>query len=410
MGPVFYCVCALVMVAHGSDEVIHSEHTHEEAHVEENRQSPKMISASLHFAFDVYKHSASRCPSRNLFFSPLSISTAFAMISEGAKSKTREQIIEGLGFNHTDIEEGEMRKGFEHLILSLPKNESELSVDLGNALFLEDKLKLLQPFKDAAKEHFHAEVLTSNFGSPEDAKKQINDYVEKHTNGKIVDLIDSLDEETKIVLVNHIFFKGKWKHPFNSLETSPGNFFVNENTTVEVPMMIQTTFFDAVFDKELPCTVVNLPYKGNAYMLLVLPDPGKMKEVEDALSPNTFKRWIQQLKIGLVELTLPKISIAPSFPLKDTLQDMGITDVFTDHADLSGIAEGASLKLAKAVHKAVLSVDEEGTEAAAATLAEGVPTSIIPEVIFNRPFLLFICSQDVHQIFFMGRVENPLEK
>ncbi|XP_069063744.1 alpha-1-antitrypsin-like [Pleurodeles waltl] len=369
-----------------------------------------MISASLRFAFDIYKHSASRCPSKNFFFSPLSISTAFAMLSEGAKSKTREQIIEALGFNLTDIEEEEINKGFEHLILSLPKNESKLSVTLGNVVFLKDKLKLLETFKGAAKHHYQAEILTSNFDSPEDATNQINDYVEKHTNGKIVDLVDSLEENTNVVLVNYIFFKGKWKHPFNALETSTEKFFVNENTTVEVPMMIQTKYFNAVFDEELPCTVVNLPYKGNAYMKLVLPNPRKMKEVEDALSANTFTRWIHQSNLRLVELSLPKISIAASFPLKDTLQEMGMTDVFTDHSGLSRIAEGVSLKLAKAVHKAFLSVDEEGTEAAAATLEEGVPTTIITEANFNRPFLLFICSQEDHHIFFMGRVENPLEK
>ncbi|KAJ1105202.1 hypothetical protein NDU88_002610 [Pleurodeles waltl] len=202
------------MVAYGSDEVSQSQHTHEKAHVGKSTQSPKMISASLRFAFDIYKHSASRCPSKNLFFSPLSISTAFAMLSEGAKSKTREQIIEALGFNLTDIEEEEINKGFEHLILSLPKNESKLSVTLGNVVFLKDKLKLLETFKGAAKHHYQAEILTSNFDSPEDATNQINDYVEKHTNGKIVDLVDSLEENTNVVLVNYIFFKGKHHNMF----------------------------------------------------------------------------------------------------------------------------------------------------------------------------------------------------
>ncbi|XP_069494087.1 alpha-1-antitrypsin-like [Ambystoma mexicanum] len=423
MGALLFFACALIAVAcgdhvdhhvdhHVEHHVEHHVHKPEPAHKEDhagNMTCPHIVSANMNFAFNLYRHCASESPSKNIYFSPASIGHSFAMLALGAKTTTRQQIMKGLSFNLTDDKEEEVHKGFENLLDTLAKKKSELTVNIGNAIFLDKHLQVHQQFKDEAIKHYHAEVCASNFSSPEEAKKQINDYVEKKTEGKIVDLIKDLNKDTQIGLVNYILFKGKWQRPFQSRSTTTQNFTQDDGTTVRVPMMTQTKVHQVLFDTVLPCSVIQLPYMGDASMMIVLPQPGKMKVVEDALSEETFTRWKKQSKESFVELWLPKFSISPSMNLKEAMIALGITDVFDHRANLSGIAAGPPLKLDKADHKAVLEVNEEGTESAASTFFEGVPMALFPEFRANHPFLTIISTND-NYILFVGKVTKPLEK
>ncbi|MEE6526718.1 hypothetical protein FKM82_027511, partial [Ascaphus truei] len=240
--------------------------------------------------------------------------------------------------------------------------------------------------------------------------KQINDYVKNKTNGKIEELVRDLDEDTKMVLVNYVFFKGEWEHPFHPDSTRVSNFSVDEHTEVEVPMMNHLGLYKIFRDLELGCEVIRLPYKNNTFMLLAIPELGKMHALEEALSIETIIRWKNSTQTRLVELYLPKFSFSYSLKLNEILGDIGMTDVFSDQADFSGITEDFKLKVSKAVHKAVLDVDEKGTEAAGATAIEMVPMALFPSHRVDRPFLLLICSQETNSILFMGRVVNPTEK
>ncbi|XP_036605213.1 alpha-1-antitrypsin [Trichosurus vulpecula] len=367
-----------------------------------HRISPYMAD----FSFDFYRLLVSKSNTTNIFFSPMSIFTAFTLLALGAKSATHDQILHGLGFNLTDISEKEIFEGFQQLLhtLNLPGNELQLTTS--NGLFIDKKLKLVEKFLEDSKKLYASDTFSTNFEDKEAAKKQINDYVEKETQGKIVDLIQDLHPDAVFVLVNCIFFKGKWEKPFEAELTTERPFHVDAETTVPVQTMSRLGMFQVTYDDELACWVVMMDYLGNASAFFILPDTGKLEQVETALSKEQFQKWSRNLNRRAITLYFPKVSISGSYDLK-VLSDMGITHVFGEQADLSGITEQAKLKLSQALHKAVLNIDEKGTEASGATYLEAIPMSIPPTVDFNRPFLIAIHETKTKSTLFMGKVVNP---
>ncbi|MEE6526147.1 hypothetical protein FKM82_026594, partial [Ascaphus truei] len=262
---------------HGKGKHHHRHHHHSN----ESMACHKLAPANAAFAFSLYKHIALGQTTGNIFFSPVSISTILAMISLGAKSVTSDQILKGLGFNISEIPEQDIHTGFQHLLHMLNDPDSELQLSSGNALFIDKELKLLQKFIDDVKSFYEADAFSTDFQNSEAATTQINDYVGKETNGKIVDLLSSVDPQTVLVLINYIYFRGKWDKPFEEEQTREEDFNVDENTVVKVPMMHRTGMYNVAYDGELACVVVEIPYKGNASALFILPDQGKMKQVEE---------------------------------------------------------------------------------------------------------------------------------
>ncbi|KAH1171118.1 hypothetical protein KIL84_006736 [Mauremys mutica] len=177
--------------------------------ITENRSFLKLAPSNADFAYRFYKQIKSGAADKNIFFSPLSISAAFAMLSLGAKSTTLSQIHKGLSLNLTEIEEREIHEGFHHLIHMLNRPDSEIQLNMGNALFVDDQLKPLEKFLADVKSLYESETFPSNFQNSAVAEKQINDYIEKKTHGKIANLVKDLDPLTVMVLVNYIFFKEK---------------------------------------------------------------------------------------------------------------------------------------------------------------------------------------------------------
>ncbi|CAH6850637.1 serine protease inhibitor A3N [Phodopus roborovskii] len=364
------------------------------------------------FAFSLYKELVLKNPDKNIVFSPFSISFALAFLSLGASSNTLEEILEGLKFNLTETPKADIHRGFGHLLHMLSRPGDQVQISTGSAMFVEKNLQILAEFKEKARVMYQAEASSTDFQQPHEAKKLINDYVSKHTQGKIKDLISDLDDQTLMVLVNYIYFKGRWKEPFDPDSTFDSNFYLDNKRTVKVPMMkhkfLTTPYFR---DEELSSHVVELKYTGNASALFILPDQGRMQKVEASLQPETLRRWKDSLRPRMIdELYLPKFSISTDYSLEGILSQLGIREVFSTQSDLSGITGDKDLRVSKVVHKAVLDVAEIGTEAAAATgfINTGSALILNPlKVHFNRPFLMVVSETSTQTPLFMAKVTNP---
>ncbi|NXG16414.1 A1AT2 antiproteinase, partial [Grallaria varia] len=361
------------------------------------------------FLFRFYKQAISKEVEENVFFSPMSISTAFAMLAVGAKSTTLSQIFEGLGFDDlTETRIHDIHDSFHKVLSVLNCANANITLNIGNALFTATGFEPQESFLQNTKQFYDADFFSSNFHKPEEAKKQINKYVEEKTKGKINELVDHLDPSTVLVLANYIYFKAAWEESFDPLRTYEDDFFVNSNASVRVNMMQRDSISDTYYDQDLSCEVVELPYQGTARALLILPDDGKMKQVEDALSKETVCKWDKKLMTWRLNLHLPKFSISGSYDVKNLFEKMGITEVFSGNADLSGISGSHNLQVSQAIHKALLEVDEAGTEAAGATAVISARISYPSVTIkFNRPFIILISNKQTGTTLFMGKIVDP---
>ncbi|KAM5273674.1 alpha-1-antichymotrypsin-like [Ctenodactylus gundi] len=380
------------------------------AHVD----NPRPASNNTEFAFSLYKQLAQTYPSKNIVFSPVTISTALAFVSLGARGTTLTEILEGLRFNLTETPEAEIHQGFQHLLRTLRQPSDQLQLSTGNAMFITEQLEALAKFMEDAQELYAAQAFRTNFQDSSTAKRVINDFVEKKTQGKIRDLIKDLDTDTKMVPVNYIYFKDKWKTPFDPKDSFESRFYVSKDKWVEVPMMsMESKKFPYFRDEALSCTVVEMKYTGSASALFILPDEDQMEALEAKLLPETLRRWRDSLQMtGFGEILLPKFSISSDYNLEHVLPLLGIREVFSSMADLSGVTGHRNLTVSQVVHKAVLDVTEEGTEAAAATGIRMMGGCLkMPSLIvrFNRPFLMAIVHVDTQSVLFLSKVANPKE-
>ncbi|KAM5273670.1 alpha-1-antitrypsin [Ctenodactylus gundi] len=396
-------LCCLVPGFLAEDTQLTEAHKHDQKHP----TTHKITSNVAEFAFSMYQVLAKQSNTSNIFFSPLSVATTLAMLSLGAKGETHDQILEGLNFNLTEKPVTDIHEGFGHLLHTLNRPNSQLQLTSGNGLFVDQNLKIVDKFLEDIKNLYYSEAFSTNFTNTEEAKKQINSYVEKGTQGKIVDLVKDLDKDTVLALVNYIFFRGKWEKPFRPEQTMEEDFHVDAVTTVKVPMMRRLGMFDIFHCSTLSSWVLLMNYKGNATAIFLLPDEGKMSHLEETLTTDILGKFLKNRKTRSASLHLPKLSISGTYNLNTVLGTLGITNVFTNKADLSGVTEDAPLKLSKALHKAVLTIDERGTEAAGATFFELIPMSVPPQITFNRPFLLTIYHDSISSPLFVGRVVNP---
>ena len=250
-------------------------------------------------------------------------------------------------------------------------------------------------------------------GVPDNSRVRINDWVAEETEGKIKDLLPPgiIGESTRLVLTNAIYFNASWLWHFNPRDTEVRPFHLAGGGMVTVPMMTETTKEFYGYARGDGYQAVDLPYSwGELSMTILLPDEGKLGEFEDSLDSETFDRIIAGVEIDYVTLTIPLCEFESEFSLDKTLAGMGMPDAFASGADFSGMTGSRDLWIRAVVHKAFVSVDEEGTEAAAATgvvmLTSG-PSKDPIEVTVDRPFIFLIRDIGTGTVLFMGRVSNP---
>uniref|UniRef100_A0A3B4DAE9 Serpin domain-containing protein n=1 Tax=Pygocentrus nattereri TaxID=42514 RepID=A0A3B4DAE9_PYGNA len=395
---------------HSADHHQHLHHGKDEPHPSHDGAgdlSHKLAPHNADFAFSLYKKLAAHpeAQGKNIFFSPLSISMALSMLALGAKGETHSQIFSSLGYSA--LTPDQVNEGYEHLLHMLSHSQDTMLLEAGSAVAVREGFKPVDKFLKDAQHYYQGEALSVDFSKPEVAVQEVNKYIAKKTKDMITDMVKTLDQDTVMMLINYMYFRGKWEKPFEVEHTHKADFHVDEKTKVSVDMMKRTGRYDFYNDRDNSTSIIMVPYKGNTSMMIILPAEGKMEELEKGICKEHLKEWTSKLFRSSVDLFMPKYSISASSCLAGTLKEMGIVDAFSDSADFSGISEEAKVKASKVLHKGVLKVDEKGTEAAAATYIELIPFSIPPTMNLNRPFLLFIVEDSTKSILFMGKMTNP---
>ena len=373
-----------------------------------------LVQDNTRFAIDLYH--ALRAEDGNLFFSPYSISTALAMTYAGARGNTAQEMAQAL---HFSLPQADLHAAFAELDAALTEIQAAGNVELGvaNSLWPQQGYPFLDAYLALVEQHYGVSITPVDYEqAAESARNAINAWVEDKTRSKIENLIPPgiLDTLTRLVLVNAIYFKGMWETQFKAEKTIAAPFRVSPGQSVQARLMTQKQEFrHAAFDD---LQVLELPYVGNELaMIVLLPRAGAvLEDLEPNLSAENLAHWTSRLRFTKVEVFLPKFKMTAMFRLDQTLAAMGITDAFDElEADFSGMDGQPHWLYIKAVlHKAFVEVNEEGTEAAAATaVVMGVRGMPSPPVVFraDHPFLFLIQDKRNGSVLFMGRVVEPSE-
>ncbi|XP_064181550.1 protein Z-dependent protease inhibitor [Anguilla rostrata] len=367
----------------------------------------ELTTKNIDFAMDLYRKISSY-HDNNIFFSPLCISTSFAILSMGAEGPTRAEILKGL--NLDQLERDGQPELIPELFQQLQKNitHEDLQLAQGTALFVRIEFEVERAFSDQIKKFFNADIQNIDFAKPKDSKTTINDYVKKSTGDRVNEAVSDIDPFTQMILINTIFFQGKWELPFNPSHTEKDRFYVDKYNIVQVPMMFREDKYYYASDDALQVKVLRLPYKGDMAMLILLPNKDvDYTSIDDEINAERFLGWIKQLQITKIEVHLPKFKMDQSYEMHKILPHLGIAKAFENMANFSGLSKEQGLKVSEVLHKAVIEVDERGTTAAAATVTGITGYSLPSTFIVNRPFFFFIYHEINNSLLFMGRVINP---
>lgn len=366
-------------------------------------QDAEMIDANNQFALDLYSELSAENNDDNLFFSPTSISTAFAILYEGADGNTADEMQDMFGFEPDD---SKRREEFASMQRSLNPQDEQYKLRLANALWLARGFEPLPEYTDTAATYYDSNVESLDFSSGK-AVEKINGWVDEKTEGKIEKLFDKLSSGTSLVITNAIYFKGEWVHQFDVERTKDRQFWIASETSVNVPTM-SLSRTDLKYARDDQMSVLELPYKGDdVSMLLLLPErTDGLKQIEESLTIDKLAEMKSNLKTVKIAVSIPKFSMETDYDLKKYLSDMGMNDAFDSvNADLSGISGAKGLFVEKAVHKAFVDVNEEGTEAAAATGVAVLQSGFSFRA--DHPFVFVIQDNETGQILFIGRVMDP---
>ncbi|XP_077077731.1 leukocyte elastase inhibitor-like isoform X6 [Siphateles boraxobius] len=377
-----------------------------------------LTAANTQFSLDLFKKISEGNASGNVFFSPVSISSALAMVSLGARGNTAAQMIKKCP---EEKPEDQIHSSFNKFMNELNKPGVPYALSLANRLYGEQSYQFVEKFLNDAKSYYEAGLEKVDFkNESEAARVNINKWVVEKTQEKIKDLLPqgAIDGMTKLVLVNAIYFKGNWEMKFPKEATRDGQFKLNKNQTKPVKIMYQKKRFPLAFIPEIKSQVLELPYVGkNLSMLIILPNKMKdnttgLQKLEKALTYEKLMEWTKPevMRQQEVQISLPRFKMEETYDMKSLLISMGIKDVFDEKkVNLSGMSSNNDLVVSKVIHKAFVEVNEEGTEAAAATAAVVITRCLKIPQVFNadHPFLFFIRQNPTKSILFYGRFCSP---
>lgn len=373
---------------------------------------PDLVKKNTTFALALYHKLIG--PDNNLFYSPISISTALAMTYAGARGITAKQMAAAL---HFPTQQNELHPLFSELQAHFQyiQKDKKLQLNVSNALWIQDGYKILTGFQELCDKYYSSNLFLLDFrAQAENSRQKINAWIEEKTQGKITDLLAPglINVMTRLIITNTIYFKAEWIRQFDPFNTKDRDFHLLSEEKIPVPMMNQSDYF-GYWENDL-LQALQLPYQGKAISMVILLPKEKdgLPQLESQLDLNNLESWTTNFETKKVRVYIPKFKLTGSFNLKDSLKAMGMSNPFSSEADFSGIESQQELFIGAVAHKAFIDVDEAGTEAAATTaiVMEAMAAPIRtepPEFRADHPFIFFICDNQTGSILFMGRLLNP---
>lgn len=368
----------------------------------------EVVNANNQFAFDLYSE-LTKSESGNIFFSPYSISSALAMSYEGAKGQTADEIKSVFHFPEKSV----LEPNFAKIYNDINERTDAYELRMGNALWVQQDYPLLTDYMNRVEKYYGGKVANVDFvKETEKSRQTINSFIEKQTNNKIKDLIPKgvIDPSTKLVITNAIYFKGTWLWQFDPKDTREMDFYVSPTNVVKTPMMYMKPDKAKFNYADLgDLQILELPYKGDKISMLILLPKGDLESIESVLTAEKLEEWKNQMQeTKLDAIYLPKFELEAKYFMKNILSNLGMPTAFSsDKADFSGMTGNKDLFIKEVIHQAYVEIDEEGTEAAAATgviINLGLSTNIFKA---DHPFIFLIQEKETGNILFLGRVIDP---
>lgn len=369
-------------------------------------QQVSIVNNGNSFAFDIFRDiTESEDGGKNIMISPMSISVALSMTANGAAGATRTAMLEGLRSNGLTVDE--INAAYKELVKALLSVDKRVLISIANSVWTEEHFTAKQSFIEVLEDFYNAQAKSFEVTDP-GAKDAINKWIEDNTNGLIKKMIEAIEPDEIMFLINAIYFKGLWKDKFDKNETVLENFNKANNSTVQVSMMKRTGNYKIYQGQDL--VMAEFPYgQGNYVMDVILPasvDGGD--EAIQNLTPESFGQMVAGLSSMEAEVSFPRFKYGYKKELNDVLIAMGMGPAFSN-ADFSNIAD-ASLEISRVLHQAFIETNEDGTEAAAATVV-GIRLTSMPMnfvLRLDRPFIYIIRETSTNAILFIGRVSDPL--
>ncbi|MDE0399464.1 MAG: serpin family protein [Candidatus Poribacteria bacterium] len=385
---------------------------------DEGRDEPETVSidtnlvtANTQFGFDLFNEIRKIEEDKNIFISPLSISIALAMTLNGASGETEQAMANTLHLQGLGSEA--INPGYAGLRQALQVADPKVILTIANSLWARQGVPFKQDFLQRNTQFFGAEVSTLDFTDP-NTLPTINQWVNTNTNGKITKILDEINPDMVLFLINAIYFKGTWQTEFDPSRTRDGTFYLTTGDEKQIPMMTRTGDYPYYENYEAKFQAISLPYgDGRMSMYIFLPYPeSDINTFLEGLNTENWERWVSQLHDQEVFLSMPKFKLEYKKTLNNPLQSLGMGIAFAPGlADFSQMADlealGKNLYIGEVLHKAVVEVNEEGTEAAAVTSVGIRATSAPPAFMANRPFFFAIRDNETKTVLFMGTVMDP---
>ena len=375
--------------------------------IELTKKSAELLEADHQFAFELFNEVCALSGEENIMISPLSVSYALGMTYNGAAGPTLDAFNNVLHFG--ELTESEVNESYKELMSQLVTLDEEVEFSIANSIWYKLGYDVLQAFITANQEYFDAAVEELDFSDP-GAVDIINGWIEEKTNDKIKDMLDFIPSDAVMYLINAIYFNATWKYQFDQEDTYRGHFNLEDGPIHTTDFMqVEGTFNYTSHDK---FTAVELPYGDSTFsMVVLLPESGMTAgELAQEMDGSSWDSWFEYAYPADVHINLPKFKYGFKSLLNDPLINLGLGIAFSDGADFSRITPGGGIKISRVIHQTFIDVQEEGTEAAAATIVEMIETSAGGgPVYFNvdRPFLYVIKENSTGAILFMGKVGKP---